>query len=74
MDCYNFEDYISSYLDNELSESDKKKFEEIEYSDIDSHTISMKLSISPISPSHILHCSEVQISIFSANEESSDSK
>ena len=29
MDCYNFEDYISSYLDNELSESDKKKFEDI---------------------------------------------
>ena len=29
MDRYNFEDYISSYLDNELSESEKKKFEDI---------------------------------------------
>ena len=29
MDRYNFENYISSYLDNELSESEKKKFEDI---------------------------------------------
>ena len=29
MDRYNFDDYISSYLDNELSESEKKKFEDI---------------------------------------------
>ena len=29
MDHYNFEEYISAYLDNELSESDRKIFEEI---------------------------------------------
>ena len=29
MNRYNFEDYISSYLDNELSKSEKKEFEDI---------------------------------------------
>tara|TARA_B100000959_G_scaffold253794_1_gene284962 strand:- start:245 stop:730 length:486 start_codon:yes stop_codon:yes gene_type:complete len=29
MDCYNFEDYISAYLDDELSGADRKKFDDI---------------------------------------------
>ena len=38
IDCYNFEDYITAYMENELSESDKKEFEEILKSNLSCRT------------------------------------